>query len=235
MARPRSDGLPSQKTNKRKLTNQFVNKISSDDKRSLVWDTEVQGFALAVYPTSKVWKVIYPFGGRTRWYTIGKVGAIDLKDARKLAAQVRLKVATDIDPQAERKAARSQGTFEELAKQYVEQHAKKKNKSWRQSDALVQKHLLPRWGKLQASTISRSDVKTVIAGIASPGVANLTLASASAIFSWAIKEEIGGVKVNPCQRVDRLEMRSRERVLMTSRSKGFGRPSTARGSSSELR
>ena len=38
------------------------------------------------------------------------------------------------------------------------------------------------------------------------GVANLTLASASAIFSWAIKEDVGGVKVNPCQHVDRMEM-----------------------------
>ena len=70
----------------------------------------------------------------------------------------------------------------------------------------MQKHLLPKWGKLRASTISRSDVKAVMAGIASPGVANLTLASASAIFSWAIKEEIAGVRVNPCQHVDRMEM-----------------------------
>ncbi len=186
-----------------------------------MWDTQVPGFALAVYPTSKVWKVIYPFGGRTRWYTIGNVGAIDLKEARRLAAKVLISVAADVDPQAERRAARSRGTFEELAKQYVEQHAKKKNKSWMQNDAQVRKHLLPKWGKLRASTISRSDVKSVMAGIASPGVANLTLASASAIFSWAIKEDVGGVKVNPCQRVDRMEMRSRERVLSESEIQTF--------------
>ena len=64
-------------------------------------------------------------------------------------------------------------------------------------------------------------MKSVMAGIASPGVANLTLASASAIFSWAIKEDVGGVKVNPCQRVDRMEMRSRERVLSESEIQTF--------------
>jgi len=37
------------------------------------------------------------------------------------------------------------------------------------------------------------------------------LASASAIFTWAIKEEI--ITDNPCKLVERNETRSRERVL----------------------
>ena len=47
MARPRGDGLPSQKPNKRRLTDQFIGNISSE-KRHLVWDTRVGGLALAV-------------------------------------------------------------------------------------------------------------------------------------------------------------------------------------------
>ena len=104
MARPRRDELPSRDPNKRRLTDFFVNRLAADERRSfLVWDTKAGGLAVAVYPTGhKTWKCIYPFGGRTRWYTIGKVDAISLGDARKLAAQVLLKVATDVDPQAER-------------------------------------------------------------------------------------------------------------------------------------
>jgi hypothetical protein len=52
--------------------------------------------------------------------------------------------------------------------------------------------------------------------ISSPTVANQVLASASAIFSWAIKEELGGVKFNPCTSIDRNETKSRERVLSDS-------------------
>ena len=110
MARPRRDGLPSSPPNKRKLTDQFIGGISSDA-RTIVWDTKVGGLALAVYPTGrKVFKCVYPFQGRTRWYTIGRADAVNLKDARKLAGQVLLQVATDVDPQAERRAARSRGT-----------------------------------------------------------------------------------------------------------------------------
>ncbi len=47
--------------------------------------------------------------------------------------------------------------------------------------------------------------------IDAPIVANQVLASASAIFSWAIKQEI--LTVNPCKLVDRNPTKDRERVL----------------------
>jgi integrase len=79
---------------------------------------------------------------------------------------------------------------------------------------LVRRHLIPKWGKLQAADIARSDVKAMMARIKAPIVANQTLAAASAIFAWAIREEI--VKINPCQLVERNETKSRERVLSDS-------------------
>ena len=45
-------------------------------------------------------------------------------------------------------------------------------------------------------------------------LANQTLSAASALFSWAVREEI--VAVNPCTRVERHATRSRERVLSDS-------------------
>jgi integrase len=75
----------------------------------------------------------------------------------------------------------------------------------------VRTNLLPRWGKLKASDITRADVKAMMARIQAPVLANQTLAAASAIFAWAIREDI--LKVNPCAKVERNEVRSRERVL----------------------
>jgi integrase len=158
--------------------------------------------------------VIYTAGGRTRWYTLGRYAAVKLEDARRLASDILLRVATGSDPQAERKAKRGELTFEELNDRYLEQHAKKMNKSWRQSDKQIRRNVLPRWAKLQASSIIRADVRALIGRIASPSVANLTLASVSAIFSFAMKEEI--VAMNPCQLVDGHEIQSRERVLSTN-------------------
>jgi integrase len=128
-----------------------------------------------------------------------------------LAAKVMLAVAEGKDPAAERKAERAAGTFADLADQYVELHAKKHNKSWKQSEYWVRKHLLPRWGKLKASAITRADVRAAMIRIEAPILANQVLAAASAIFSWAIKQEI--VTVNPCRLVDRNPTKDRERVL----------------------
>ena len=59
----------------------------------------------------------------------------------------------------------------------------------------------PRWGKLKASAISRADVQAMMLRIEAPIIANQTLAAASAIFSWAVRQEI--LTVNPCHGVDR--------------------------------
>jgi hypothetical protein len=93
--------------------------------------------AIRVEPTGrKAWKCIYPFHGRPRWYGLGAADAIGLADARKLASRVMFAVAEGKDPAAERKAARSKGTFEELAALYVKDYAQKHNKSWKQAEAL---------------------------------------------------------------------------------------------------
>jgi integrase len=203
------------KPNKRKLSDIFIKKLKPQASTFLVWDTHQRGLAIRIQPTgSKAWKVIYPFHGRPRWVHLGVVGAIDLADARKLASRVMFQVAEGKDPAAERKAERGRGTFEELATRYLEEYAKKKNRSWKQADALVRNHLLPRWAKLQAADISRSDVKAMMARIEAPIVANQTLAAASAIFAWAIREDI--IKVNPCQKVERNDTKKRERILSDS-------------------
>ena len=101
-----------------------------------------------------------------------------------------LAVAEGKDPAAERKAERITGTFADLAAHYVELHAKKHNRSWLQSETLVAKHLFPRWGKLKAHAITRADVRLMMARIEAPILANQVLKSASAIFSWAVKQEM---------------------------------------------
>jgi integrase len=195
---------------KLKFTPLFVSRKALEP--GLFWDTEQKGLALRVEPSGhRSYKTIYSFHGRPRWYTIGDAKAIDLSVARKQARLVMNAVAEGRDPAAERKAERAAGTFEELAARYVEEHAKKHNKSWRQGEALVRRYCLPRWAKLKPGDITRADVKALMGKIEAPTLANQVLAAASAIFSWAIKQEV--IPTNPCQLIDRNATRSRERVL----------------------
>jgi integrase len=210
--RPRKDGSPSRVPNKRNLTELFIRKVRSEESAFNVWDAREPGLVLRVQPSGhRAFKAVYSIGGRARWYHIGNVG---LADARRIAQQVRLDVAHGKDPAAERRAERNAGTFAELAERYVNENAKKKNRSWAQADYLVRKHLLPRLGKLNANAIMRKDVRAAVGRIDSPTVANQTLAAASAVFSWGVKQEC--VASNPCKGIERNATKSRERILSDS-------------------
>jgi integrase len=209
MSRPKRPAL------KRRLTELSVRKLKPKTKSYVIWDTLQRGLAIRVQPTgARAWKCIYSRHGRPRWLHLGDVAAIGLADARELAAEAMLAVARGKDPAAEKRAERGAGTFAELAADYVEKHARKANKSWRQAETLVRRYVLPYWGKLQSVSIVRGDVKALMARIEAPVLANQVLAAVSAIFSWAIKEE--KLPANPCKLVDRNATKSRDRVLSGS-------------------
>jgi integrase len=198
--------------NKQKLFPLTITKAPAKAAPYLIWDLVQRGLALRVECSGyKSYKCIYAHHGRTRWLHLGAADAIGLADARRLAAKTMLAVAEGQDPAAERRAQRGEGTFQELADRYLIEHAKRRNRSWPQARALVERFLLPRWGKLSAADISRTDVKAVLATIGRHSVANQTLAAASAIFTFAIRNSI--LRDNPCKLVESHEMLSRERVL----------------------
>ena len=213
MARPRRDGTPPRETNRRKLTDLFVTSRKGGTRDELIWDVRQPGLALSVRTTGKkAWKVVYRFHGRPRWLHLGDIRSIGLADARRHAAKTVLDVLDGKDPVAQLQAARNQGSFAELAADYVKLHARRHNKSWQATEKLVARYLLSRWGKIKASAITRTDVRAVMARMSeAPITANQVLASASAIFSWAVKQEL--VTVNPCHGVDRNPTSDRERVL----------------------
>src|SRR5215471_11192697 len=198
--------------NKQKLTSLTVTKLRPSAKPYLVWDSYQRGLALQIQPSGyRSFKLIYRFHNRPRWLHIGAADAIALADARKLAAKLMLQVIEGKDPAAEKRAERGAGTFAEMASRYVEEYAKKRNKSWQQADHLVRRHLLPAWGALRANTITRADVRSIMSKINGPILANQVLASASAIFTWAMRQEL--LAHNPCRGVERNATVSRERVL----------------------
>ena len=191
------------------------------DRVVVYWDTLQHGLALAVQPSGhRAWKCVYTVRRRgPRWYHLGDARAISLADARRLAGKIMVQVAEGGDPHADRLALRGRGSFEQVARRYVEEHASKRNKSWRQADALVARYLLPRWAKLDIGSIRRADVKAAIAAIAAPVLANQVLAAASPIFSWAMRQEI--IAANPCLGVEKNDTTSRERVLSDAEIAAF--------------
>jgi integrase len=215
--------------NKRKLTPLDATRLRPKARPYMIWDTLQRGLALQVQPSGhRAYKFIYSHRGRSRWVTIGPADTISLSSARESALKLRLAVHQGHDPASTSRASPSStGTFAVIATRYLNEHAMKRNKSWRQGDALVTRYVLPHWAERDASSISRADVRAMVAKIDKPILANQVLASTSAIFTWASKQEI--LTNNPCRGVERHEAVERERVLSAQEIPAFWSAFTTAG------
>ena len=89
-----------------------------------------------------------------RRYTIGTYGSITLEQARSIAETKRGEVAAGVDPmaklQAEREAAVTERaavkySVDAVAKDFIERYAKKRNKSWKQKEQILNRLVVPAW------------------------------------------------------------------------------------------
>ena len=170
---------------KRRLSALYIEKVKPQARAFLVWDADQKGLALQVQPSGfRSFKLVYRFGGRSRWFNLGDAKAIGLADARTKAAELMLAVVRDgKDPAGEKRQGRQITTFTDLASRYVHEHAQKRNRSWRQADTLIRRYVLPMWAELDAGAITRTDVRSMLGKISAPVLANAVLASVSAIFT----------------------------------------------------
>jgi integrase len=199
------------------LTANFVQAVKADGGVQVdVYDTRTRGFLLRVSAAGvKSWCIFYRHHRRNRRLTIGRYPDLSLADARKLAHKHLRDVAHGADPAGDKHESRVADTFGELAAQYLEEHAKKQKRTWKEDERILDKDLLPAWKNRKAADIDRRDVKALLDTIVergSPIAANRTLALMSTIFNYGVEEEV--VQVNPAYRLKHPgEEHERERVL----------------------
>src|SRR5262245_7161450 len=124
------------------------------------WDAENPAFGLRVSVGGRMaWVVMYRHGNLKRRLTLGTYPALSLADAREQAGRALRAVQYDgADPAANKKADRAAETFEELAQEYLERHAKREKRSWRKDLLILEKDVLPRFGKSKAKDITRRGI-----------------------------------------------------------------------------
>jgi integrase len=152
---------------------------------------------------------------KKRRLTLDRYPALSLSAARQQAQEAILAAARGEDPAARTKAEKGAPTFAILARDYLEKHAKAKKRSWREDSRVIERELVPRWGRRKVVAISRRDVHELLDGIVergSPIQANRTLALVRKIFNWAIGR--GMVPANPCLQIEApAREKQRQRVL----------------------
>jgi integrase len=183
------------------LTKRVIDQIVATKSTQFVWDTKLKGFGLKVTSAGKkVFIYQYRTGGRgspTKRSTLGKYGDLTPDQARTRALQLAGSVAEGRDPRSEARerqtvaAQQAENTFARLVEKFIEQHAKKKQRNWRETKRLLDHDAVPRWGKRPAASITKTEVDDLLQLVAAraPITANRLLAVLRKLFNWAVVKE----------------------------------------------
>ena len=216
-----------------KLTDASLRALKPKTERYETWETNGKGFGLRVSPAGrKTFIFMYRFDGVARRMTIGTYPALTLSEAHELHAKARQKLDKGIDPGVEsvkgKRKAREAYTVLELVDDYIERHAKRKKRSWKEDDRILHKDIIPRWGKRKAGSITRLDVVELLdevrdraEAIGGRGVqANRTLEIIRKMFNFGVGRSI--VEFNPCTVIETpAKENKRDRVLSENEIKIF--------------
>ncbi|HEX9791193.1 MAG TPA: integrase family protein, partial [Kiloniellales bacterium] len=178
----------------RVLTDAAIKRIRPPETSQIEhFDAALPGFAVRVSATgAKSYTCHYRLHGKLRRDTLGKVGVFSLKDARDEARQRILKAQGGVDPRPLKfKAERD--SVQSVVEEFIERHAKRHNRTWRETKRLFEREVLPKWGDRPLRSIARRDVIALLDDIAdrpAPIMANRTLAAVRKLFNWALSRDI---------------------------------------------
>ena len=173
------------------------------------WVREANGFCIRVYPTGiKAWYYIYTFEDRKRYMLLGNYPEVSVDDARIKYNDAWKMLKNGKDPSTQAAEAKDERrkapTVEYLANEYLEKHAKKKKKSWREDERMLNKDVLPVWGNIKAVDIKRRDITILLEKVSdrnAPIMANRLYALIKTLFNFAIDEEM--LQESPCSTIKR--------------------------------
>jgi integrase len=193
------------------MANNFSKKFieSLKPKAKEYWEREGKGFIIRVYPTGiKAWYFIYTFEGRKRYMLLGNYPEVSIEDARERYGDAWKLLKNGKDPSVKAKEAKDERltapTIEYLATDYLEKYAKKQKKSWREDERMLNKDVIPYWGKIKAVDIKKSDVSLLLDKVSdrsAPVMANRLYALIKKMFNYAIDK--GMLEFSPCSTVKR--------------------------------
>lgn len=216
-----------------KLTKSVIDKAHYDPAGSqgqYVWDSVVQGFGLRLYPSGKKSFVIqYRVDGRLRFMVLGQYGNLTVDQGRK-AAQINLaETLAGKDPAVARKQAREAlsktPTLQELFDYYTKRPSfQLKSLSHRTGfTKKLERHVLPKLGRMKVKVIQRRDVRLILEEIADTGkhpLAKSVLAFTRILLNFAVDQEY--IDYNPCERIKLdLNILARDRVLYEEEIRTF--------------
>jgi integrase len=150
------------------------------------WDAALESFGVRVYPSGRRTYVGgYRIRRRKRLATLGRADVLTLDQARKKATAYLGKVASNEDPQGSVDQQRALKSVDELCDEFIENHSKKKKKTWKADKSTLDRHVRPKLGSRLAMSIGSADIEPIhsLVGTEHPYAANRMLVVRK-MFNW---------------------------------------------------
>ncbi len=211
-----------------KFTDKAIQAYKPKAQQYEVWEGSRVGFGLRVSPGGrKSWVYVYRFQGKARRLTLGAYPSMSLAQAHEAHAKARQTLEKGSDPGAlelaEKERARKSPTVADLAKEYMEKWSKPRKRSWKEDERLLNREVLPHWGKRKAGDVTRRDVLQLIEAVVERGApiqANRLFSVIRKMFNFAVERDI--VPYSPCLAVRApAKPNRRDRVLTPDEIKAF--------------
>ena len=187
-------------------------------KKTDYWDKELKGFVLETRPSGgKTFYLRYvEENGRQRQIKIGGWQDITFAAAKKKAQHLRSQVVLGGDPLGVKQRKRLVPTYAELAQQHID-HDKSCLKRPENTEAVMNTHLLPRWGRKRLDEIKQQDVAKWLAQLReqyAPATVEKLRMMLGRSFELARRWEMPGAEINPVRGIPRFKFdNARQRFL----------------------
>lgn len=200
-----------------KLTKRYVESLAPDTKERILWDDDLAGFGVRVYPTGRrVYVVQYRLHGRTRRKNLGQHGVLTAEEARKDAKLVQADVARGSDPSAERKARLRSPTIKELGERFLTDHVVLHCKPTTLYDYrnMLRGVVNPVLGSIKVSEITFTDIQAFhLKRRDTPYQANRGVMVLSKMLNLAEDWGLRPMNTNPTKRIKRYPEEEKKRYL----------------------
>ena len=167
-------------------------------------DGTIPGLALrACGPYRRTWYFFYrpqPHAKQIR-KRLGAFPSLNVNDARIAALGV-----------IKRPQHASTLTFGELSDRFIREYAEPRLRGAQEIRRMLDRHVLPLWGKRIAADITKTDARELLAAVERPGAQRRVRSWTTRIFNWSMEQDM--VDRNPLEKLkDPTPAVARERVL----------------------
>ena len=199
-----------------RLTRDAVKTAKPAAKRREIPDATLPGFYLIVQPSgAKSFAIRYRgLDGKHRKYTIGPYPRLEPAEAREKARQAFQALERGDDPVLVKRTKNTAETVGEAYEEFLERYAKR-NRSWRETDRIFRREVLPGWSHRKLADLRKRDVIALLDAITerAPTMGNRTLAAVRRFLNWCVERDL--LETSPATGVRALAPESRRDRLLT--------------------